>query len=70
MNFNHAHFGYGMMGSGMMGGTPSTENIAEMSVTLEQAVESAQRYQDAYLPGFVADEHADPFYGYYTLHIL
>lgn len=72
-----------MAGSGMMGGmmgwagarfsafADGTQEIrVEMPVSGEQAVESAQRYLDRYLPGTVADEHADPFYGYYTLHIL
>jgi len=69
-------FDPGMMG--MMGGygfrsqgnniTP--EVSADMPVSPEQAVESAQRYLDEYLPGLEADEHADPFYGYYTLHVL
>ena len=69
-------FGPGMMG--MMGGygfrsqgnniTP--EVSADMPISPEQAVESAQRYLDEYLPGLEADEHADPFYGYYTLHVL
>ncbi len=31
---------------------------------------AAQDYLDVYLPGTQADEHVDPFYGYYTLHIL
>lgn len=66
MNGNNYGFG-----SGMMGSIPSVESIpAEMTVTPEQAVESAQSYLDANWPGFEADEHADPFYGYYTLHIL
>lgn len=79
------NYGYGMMGSGMtgmmngydygyssgmMGSIPSSESFAEMTVTPEQAFESAQRYLDANWPGYEADEHADPFYGYYTLHIL
>ncbi|HJS29651.1 MAG TPA: hypothetical protein VJ768_08520 [Anaerolineales bacterium] len=71
---------FGMMGrfgpnfGGMMGGlnqnlTP--EDIsADMPVSSEQAVAAAQDYLDAYLPGAEADDHADPFYGYYTLHIL
>jgi hypothetical protein len=77
--------GYGMMG-GMMGGfgynrmmgnlTPGgdvpapPEVSAEMPVSPAEAVEIAQAYLDAYLPGNLeADEHADPFYGYYTLHL-
>jgi len=66
---------YGMMGTGMMGGwrqnfgaTPDIS--AEMPVSPEQAVEAAQQYLDRYYPGKQADEHADVFYGYYTLHVL
>jgi hypothetical protein len=67
--------GYGMMG-GMMGwranasGLQSLEPSAEMPVSAAEAVEAAQRYLDLYLPGTVVAEEADPFYGYYTLHIL
>jgi len=64
----------GMMGgSGMMGMMGSFSNIevtSEMAVSEDEAVQVAQRYLDNSLPGAVADEHADPFYGYYTLHIL
>jgi hypothetical protein len=68
----------GMMG-GMMGwyggqspasGLGRLDPSAEMSFTAAEAVEAAQEYLDRYLPGTVADEHAQPFYGYYTLHIL
>lgn len=68
--------GSGMMGSGMMGGSwrgyPSqgVEVSAEMSVSPEQAVEAAQAYLDRNLPGVQVEEHADRFYGYYTLHTL
>lgn len=57
--------GFWMMGERLTG-----EVSAEMPVTPEQAVKSAQRYLDLYLPGAQADEQPDPFYGYYTLHIL
>src|SRR3989337_464374 len=40
-----------------------------LSVYPEQAMEAAQRYLDLYLPGSVASDEVDPFYGYYTLHI-
>jgi hypothetical protein len=41
-----------------------------MPVSPEEAVEIAQAYLDAYIPNNLqADEHADPFHGYYTLHI-
>jgi hypothetical protein len=69
-------YGPGMMG--MMGGygignwsegqTP--EVSADMPIKPEQAIQSAQRYLDLVLPGTQAEDHADPFYGYYTLHIL
>ena len=78
--------GYGMMGpmgmgpmgmGGMMGGYPrqpgnaiTPEVSAEMPVTPEQAVAAAQRYLDQYLSGATVEDHADQFYGYYTLHIL
>ena len=66
--------GYGMMG-GMMGwgGNAFGQGIepsADMVVSPQQAVESAQRYLDLYLPGTVATDEVDPFYGYYSLHIL
>jgi hypothetical protein len=70
--------GFGMMG-GMMGqfgsrspgfGLGRLDPSAEMVVTAPEAVEAAQNYLDLYLPGTEAGEHADPFYGYYTLHIL
>jgi len=50
----------GMMGSGRRG------NV----LTAEEAVEVAQRWLDANRPGLTADEHAVPFYGYYTIHTL
>lgn len=70
--------GHGMMGGGMMGGFgfPGRSNYLpanisdEMPVSPEQAVEAAQDYLDSYLPDYQADEYADPFYGYYTLHTL
>ena len=67
--------GYGMMG-GMMGGwagasgLQSFEPSADMPVSSQQAIEAAQRYLDLYLPGSVVSDEVDPFYGYYTLHIL
>lgn len=63
--------GYGMMGM-MRGYGPSNgaEVSAEMPVTPQQAVEAAQRYLDTYLPGTQADDEAEPFYGYYTIHVL
>ena len=36
-------------------------------MSADQALVSAQRYLDIYLPGMEAE--ADAFYGYYTVHI-
>lgn len=57
----------GMRGRGgrMMGGTSETNTI-----TPEEALDIAQRWLDAYRPGVTVEEHADPFYGYYTIHTL
>jgi hypothetical protein len=67
--------GYGMMGGGMMGGwqqnpgaTP--EISADMPVSIEQSGQIAQQFLERYDPGKQADDHADVFYGYYTLHVL
>jgi len=68
----------GMMGNGMMGrqgygsqpGSPEVQEVtADMPVSSEQALETAQRYLDTYLPGVKVEENAEPFYGYYTLDI-
>jgi hypothetical protein len=42
---------------------------ADMPVSPEQAVEAAQEYLDVELPGAKVSAEADPFYGYYTLHV-
>ena len=60
----------GMMGGGMMGGTSVPSVSGQMPVSAEEAVQTAQRYLDTYLPGAKADAEADPFYGYYTIDIL
>lgn len=65
---------YGMMsghgGYGMMGYAPSVEPTAKMPVRPEAAVEAAQTYLDTNIGnGLTADDHADAFYGYYTLHV-
>ncbi len=48
----------------------SGEVDAEMPVSAEDAAAAAQAYLDETLPGAEVEEHADPFYGYYTFHIL
>jgi hypothetical protein len=60
--------------NGMMGGAfnfGTADSPAELTVTPEQAVETAQSYLDTNFAtaGLTADDHADPFYGYYTLHV-
>ncbi len=65
---------YSSMSGMMMGSGPSSNNsdirIEDMTVTSEEAVAAAQAYLDQYQQGNQADEHADIFYGYYTLHVL
>jgi hypothetical protein len=61
--------GPGMMGRGY-GWQAAPDAGTALSIDEEEAVEAAQNYLDTYLPGAQADEHADPFYGYYTLHVL
>ncbi len=64
---------YGMMagyGPGGRFGWQGNEPAAELTVTPAEAVEAAQAYLDAYVDdSLIADEHADQFYGYYTLHV-
>jgi hypothetical protein len=58
---------YGMhRRGGMMGVLASETN----SLSEAQVLESAQRWLDAYRPGVTTEEHADPFYGYYTIHTM
>ena len=57
---------YGMHGrGGMMSRTSETNTL-----TSEDVLEIAQRWLDTYRPGVTVEEHADPFYGYYTIHTL
>jgi hypothetical protein len=58
---------YGMHGRGgrIMGGASETNTI-----TPEEALASAQRWLNTYRAGVTVEEHADPFYGYYTIHTL
>jgi len=66
-NTKYGHMG-GMMG-GMMGGWRGRQAGA-MSMTPERAGEIAQRWLDRYLPGTTVADHADAFYGYYTIHVM
>lgn len=64
--YGHHAGGAGMMG--MMAGWSQPEG--EPQVTAQEAVALAQAYLDEALPGATAEEHADAFPGYYTLHVL
>lgn len=57
---------YGMRRRGGMMGQSSETN----TVTAEEAVAIAQTWLDEHRPGATAEDHADPFYGYYTIHTL
>jgi hypothetical protein len=63
-----------MADTGMMGGMMKEQSVqnlsSEMPISPEEAAQIAQRYLDRYAPGSEASEEVDPFYGYYTLHIL
>jgi len=58
---------YGMHGRGgwMMGGASETNALSP-----EEALKIAQRWLDVYRSGVSVEEHADTFYGYYTIHTL
>jgi len=62
----NAKYGMHRGGGWMMGGGSS----GAMSVSDEEALGIAQRWLDEYRPGTVTESHADPFYGYYTIHTL
>ena len=59
---------YGHMG-GMMGGWGGRQ-AGPMSVTPELARKIAQGWLDKFLPGTLAAEQADAFYGYFTIHVM
>ena len=63
----NARYGTHGRGRGMMGGATTSETN---TVAPEEALEIAQRWLDAHRPGVTVEEHADPFYGYYTIHTL
>ncbi len=49
----------------LMGGASETNALSP-----EEALEIAQRWLDVYRSGATVEEHADTFYGYYTIHTL
>jgi len=58
---------YGMHGRGgrMMGRANERNRIAP-----QEALQIAQRWLGTHRAGVKAEEHADPFYGYYTIHTV
>jgi hypothetical protein len=42
----------------------------ENALTEDEVLDIAQRWLDANRPGVSTEAHADPFYGYYTIHTL
>ncbi len=62
----------GMMGSGMMNGfnideISYPENLAELSITPEEAFEIAQDFLNQVYPGVEVSDEITKFYGYYTI---
>lgn len=66
MMWNGKYGMHGGRGMGMMGGRAAITN----TISPEEALQIAQRWLDTYRPGVTVEEHADPFYGYYTIHTL
>jgi hypothetical protein len=56
---------YGMHSQGMMGRASEVNTVAP-----EEALTIASRWLDSNRPTVTVEEHADPFYGYYTIHTL
>jgi len=68
-NLKYGHMGAGM--AGMMGGGYAYYRSGnDMPVNPEEAAVYAQNYLNRHSPGLQVDQHADVFYGYYTLHTL
>ena len=51
-------------------GTFPADVSPEMTVTPTQAVQDAQKYLDANIPGTTASTTPDAFYGYYTVEVM
>lgn len=61
---------YGMHGRGRMMGGIERGPAEENSISVAEAAAIARRWLDVNRPGLTVEEHADPFYGYYTFHTL
>ena len=60
---------YGMM-AGYGGYGPASAETSEMTVTPAEAIAAAQQYLTSYVgENFTVAEEAEPFHGYYTLHV-
>lgn len=68
MNGNGMMGNGSMMGNGMMNGSDLAPE-AEISTSAEEALTIAQRYLDTNLAGATAGDEAEPFPGYYTIHV-
>jgi len=44
--------------------------VRENTIIGDEAVDFAQAYLDRVAPGLTVEDHADEFYGYYTIHVL
>ena len=66
MMWNGRYGMHGRGGGGMMMGRASETN----TIIPEEALRIAQRWLDTQQPGVQVEEHADPFYGYYTIHTM
>lgn len=47
-----------------------SENIAEMPISEEEAIQIANDYLESNGSGMLAEGHPDRFYGYYTIHTI
>ncbi|MGC9346706.1 MAG: hypothetical protein ACP5JG_01095 [Anaerolineae bacterium] len=63
----NAKYGMHRGGVGMM---RSWADDLDNDVSEQEAAEVAQAWLDANRPGAQVEEHADPFYGYYTIHTV
>jgi hypothetical protein len=60
---------YGNMSGGMMGGGYGGSGV-DMPISGEEAIRIASEYLRTNESDLTADDHPDPFYGYYTIHTI
>jgi hypothetical protein len=61
---------YGYMVGGMMGAFSQPNPNDPMTIGVEKARQSAQKFLDIRQPGTKVEDGADAFYGYYSIHVL